>query len=89
MSTKNKAPEKCPQIRCPKLGHPIQFSYCLKERIELPCSKTLDCWFPIFQVENYLREKLSIEQWHEAFEKPPQPKILSLLELIDKAKNKK
>ena len=51
----------------------------------LPCFKTLDCWFGHFQVVEYLQEDLSAEQWRKAFEKPPVPKMVSLVELIERA----
>lgn len=51
----------------------------------LPCLKILDCWYIHFQVVEYLQQELSPEEWREAFEKPPIPKILSLAELIEKA----
>jgi len=52
----------------------------------LPCFKTLDCWFEHFLVEEYLREELKPEQWDQVFGRPPKPKMLSLVELIEQAK---
>ena len=51
----------------------------------LPCFKTLDCWHIHFQVVEYLQQKLSSEEWTNAFEKPQTPKMVSLAELIEKA----
>ena len=51
----------------------------------LPCFKTLDCWFVHFQVVDYLQKVLSDEQWQKAFERPPTPKMVSLVELIERA----
>ena len=76
------------KIRCPKLGHEIVFSYCRSESGELPCRKVLDCWHPYFKVESYFREILSEDQWKAVFETPPKPKMLTLLELIEQAKNR-
>lgn len=73
-------------IRCPRLGHQIFFSYCVHENGRLPCFKILDCWHSYFQVEKYLKENLTIEEWEKAFAKPGKPKILTLFELIEKAK---
>lgn len=75
-------------IRCPRLGHDINFSYCRSENNGLPCSKTLDCWFQYFQVEAYLRERLSQEEWEKAFVKKGKTKVQSLLELIEEAKKR-
>jgi hypothetical protein len=77
------------KIRCPKLGHQISFSYCRSENSGLPCSKTLDCWFDHFLVEEYLHEELSSEEWGKTFEGPPRPKMQTLLELIEQAKKSK
>lgn len=88
MSLKNKPPDDTFQIRCPKLGHQIHFSYCRKENFGLPCIKTLNCWFPYFKVEQYLREELGSDEYEQAFEKSVKPKIQSLMELIDQAQKR-
>ena len=75
-------------IRCPRLGHPIVFSYCRSESKGLPCFKTLDCWFQYFPVEAYLRERLSQEEWEKVFEQQGRTKVQSLLELIEEAKKR-
>ena len=51
----------------------------------LPCFKTLDCWYIHFQVVEYLQQELSDTEWQDAFEKPSTPKVVSLVELIEKA----
>jgi len=76
------------EIRCRKLGHQICFPYCRRENNGLPCLKTLDCWYPYFSVEEFLRLQLSPEEFTEAFEKPQKPKVLSLVELIEQAQKK-
>ena len=75
-------------IRCPRLGHAITFAYCRKENKGLPCFKTLDCWFQYFPVEDYLREKLTLEEWEKAFEQKAPTKVQSLIELIEAAKKR-
>ena len=82
---KKTPPEDSFQIRCPRLGQQIHFSYCRQENMGLPCFKTLDCWYIHFHVAEHLRQELSFAEWAESFEKAPTPKILSLAELIDKA----
>jgi hypothetical protein len=74
------------KIRCPRLGHQITFSYCRYENKGLPCSKVLDCWFSHFLVEDFLRKELKPHEWVQAFEGPPKPKMLNLMELIEEAK---
>ena len=78
-------PDDSFQIRCPRLGQQIHFSYCRQENMGLPCFKTLDCWYVYFQVVEYLRRELSDTEWRDVFEKVPAPKLLSLAELIEKA----
>lgn len=88
MKLKKNPPDDTFQIRCSKLGHQIHFSYCRKENFGLPCIKTLNCWFPHFDVEQYLREELSPEEFEQAFEKIAKPKVQTLMELIDQARKR-
>lgn len=76
-------------IRCPRLGHQINFSYCRYENSGLPCFKTLDCWFSYFDVQACLRKKLTPEEFQTAFRNKTAPKLLSLLDLIEQAKQRK
>jgi len=75
-------------IRCPRLGHQISFSYCRRENNGLPCFKTLDCWYSHFLVEDYLREALLPEEWEKAFKRSDKTKTVSLIELIEQAKER-
>ena len=77
------------EIRCPKLGHQVHFTYCEKEQIDLPCSRIIRCWQIYFPVEGYLKKKLSDEQWNKCFSEKPKEKILTLLELIEAAKKRR
>ena len=79
-------PEDSFQIRCPRLGHQISFSYCMNENNGLPCHKSLDCWYKYFPVYEFFQRKLSQEDWKKVFFQPPKPKILNIFELIQKAK---
>ena len=74
------------QIRCPRLGHQIYFSYCRTENMGRPCVKILDCWFEHFNVEEYLRNELSPKEWELLFDKPVKAKVQSLIEIIDQVK---
>ncbi len=72
------------EIRCPMLGHPLNFSYCRTANLGEPCRKILDCWFERFPVENFARQNFS----REAMEKiaaSPKPKILGILEIVQRA----
>ena len=77
------------QIRCPRLGHQINFSYCRSENSGLPCFKTLDCWYNHFDVHTYLTDKLTSEDFEKTFLNKGKPKISSLFDLIEQAKVRK
>jgi hypothetical protein len=76
-------------IRCPRLGHPVAFSYCRIENRGCPCFKIMDCWYDYFMVEDFLRQELKPDEWERVFNKPLKPKVLTLLELIEEAKKRK
>lgn len=88
METKKTPPGDDCDIRCPRLGHQISFSYCRSENQGLPCFKTLDCWYTHFEVEAFLKKELTPEEWKKVFSGPPKPKMLSLVELIEQAKKR-
>jgi hypothetical protein len=88
MKLKPHPPDDDFMIRCPRLGHQIGFSYCRSESRGLPCFKVLDCWHEHFMIEEYLRDELSSEDWNKTFHAPPKPKALSLVELIEQAKQR-
>jgi len=88
MSEEIVPPEEDYTIRCPRLGHQITFSYCLQERGDLPCFKTLDCWYPHFDVQGYFRQHMTQEQWEKAFTRSGKTKVMSLLDLIEEAKQR-
>jgi hypothetical protein len=76
-------------IRCPKLGDEMTFAYCLRESGKFPCQRVVRCWSRSFDVESFLKEKLTPEQ-HERFLNAQQKdKVTSLIELIEAAKAKK
>lgn len=76
------------EIRCPKLGGQVTVAYCLKEAGALPCSRIIHCWQSYFPVEEYLRNRLTPEDWKRCFNQKPKEKISTLVELIEAAKNK-
>ena len=75
--------------RCPRLGHEVKFSYCLREAGDLPCMRTIHCWQLVLDIENYLKEKLTAEQWQKFINARPKDKVTSLIEIIAAAKVKK
>ena len=89
MPEKKTPPADDYEIRCPRLGHQIYFSYCRQENQGLPCFKTLDCWHTHFDVQAHLQAELTPEDYEKTFCKQVKPKMLSLLELIEQAKKQK
>ncbi len=81
-------PDENYQIRCPRLGHQIAFVYCRQEDRGQPCFKILDCWHAHFDVAAYLKAELDPEQWEALGRRPVKPKVLSLVELIEQAKER-
>jgi hypothetical protein len=68
--------------RCPRLGGPVGFKYCLACESEEPCGKVVDCWWETFDIVRYLRDNLSEEQFNRVTTARPKPKVASLVELI-------
>jgi len=73
------------EIRCPKLGGPVTFSYCCVEAIDLPCSRAIKCWCDRFDVESFFRRNLGHDKFQLAFEKIQQSRLDNILELIERA----
>ena len=76
------------QIRCPKLGGPVNFEFCLVERRELPCGRALGCWSRHFDVETFFRQRLSLEDFEKCFAQPQPAKLCTLVDLIDQARKR-
>ena len=75
--------------RCPRLGHEITFSYCFEESLELPCSRIVHCWSPVFDVASLLQKELSSDLWKKFINLRQKDKVASIIELIEAAKAKK
>ena len=76
------------EIRCPKLGGEVTFSYCKKEGGHLPCPRIIVCWHLYFPVEAHLKEIQTNAQWEACFNQTPKDKMTTLMELIEEAKRK-
>jgi hypothetical protein len=76
------------EIRCPRLGHELKFSYCRREAGDLPCHRTIQCWQASFPVEVFLKEFLSAVQWERFSGQVPKDKMSTLLDLIERAKSR-
>ncbi|MBN1558608.1 hypothetical protein JW998_00045 [candidate division KSB1 bacterium] len=71
-------------IRCPQLGHPLNFSYCRSTHNNTPCRNILNCWFQRLPVERFVQDHFPAGTI-EKLTTPPRPKLQSLVELIEKA----
>ncbi|OQX26641.1 MAG: hypothetical protein BWK80_09475 [Desulfobacteraceae bacterium IS3] len=75
--------------RCPRLGNSVSFHYCMTcGEDTLPCFKLSDCWWEHFDVAAYLKTKLTEEQFDRFICSKPKPKVASLLDLIEQAKER-
>lgn len=71
-------------IYCRMLGHQVPFSYCRKGASSLPCRKIFDCWHQIFDIEQFMKDHYTQEQINSILS-PPKPKVMTLIEMIQKA----
>lgn len=69
------------------LGHEVPFSYCRTSQEGNPCFKILDCWFDKFEIQAYLDAHYTPEA-QATFLSKPAPKVVTLLDLIEKAKQR-
>ena len=72
--------------RCRMLGHPVPFRYCRQLPEGRPCRLIVDCWQGHFDVTAWLESEYTPEEI-EAILAPPKPKLTSLVELIERARN--
>jgi hypothetical protein len=76
------------ELRCPRLGGEVKFSYCRKEGGDLPCLRIITCWYPYFPAEQYLRASMTKDSWDSFVGQMPKDKITTLMELIEAAKKR-
>jgi hypothetical protein len=76
-------------MRCPRLGHEITFSYCLRESGAFPCSRIVSCWSVVFDVESFLHANMAASVWASFNNAKPKDKVTSLIEIIEAAKKKR
>ena len=77
------------RIRCRRLGHEVNFHYCRTQEERTPCPGILDCWWEVFDVRAFLAEVLSPEEFEAIAARRPRAKVVTLLELIEQAKNRR
>lgn len=81
-------PKDNKMIRCPRVGGYVNFKFCRTENNLLPCRWVVGCWHMYMDINEFLDKNFSKEELDKIFV-PPNPKIESLVELIDKAKQSK
>ena len=75
--------------RCPRLGSAVNFGYCRSCGEEsLPCFKVFDCWWEVFDITAFMKDFLSEKDFEKLLESRPQPKTVSLVEMINEAKKR-
>ena len=75
--------------RCPRLGGPVPFRYCLTADEEgKACHKTIDCWWEVFDVVSFLKAHLSERAFETLTQNRPMNKVTSLVGLIEKARKR-
>ena len=72
-------------IRCPRVGGEVTFRFCRYENNMLPCRFIGGCWQGQIAIEAFLEEYYTQDELNRIFT-PPQPKVESLMGLMEKAK---
>lgn len=78
-------------LRCRRLGHEVSFRYCRHEGQSGPCHLVLNCWWERFDVQSFVHQNYPPDVANtieSAGENPPRPKILSLVEMIEQARQR-
>ena len=76
---------------CRRLGQEVTFGYCRQEAGGKPCRLILDCWWERFDVRSFLQAHLSeavMAQVEQAAAAPPPSKVLSLLDMVQQARDR-
>jgi hypothetical protein len=76
-------------VRCRRLGHMVAFRYCRTQEGRTVCPLILDCWWQVFDVRAFLEKHLPAEQIARLERPAPRPKVVSLLEMIERARRAK
>jgi hypothetical protein len=56
--------------------------------LDQPCAKIADCWWETFDIVRYLQDHLPEDQFSRVMNARPKPKVASLVEMIEKAKQR-
>ena len=72
---------------CRLLGHDVTFAYCRRPGGERFCRNIVGCWADSFDIQCYLRENYTGEQISASMA-PPKEKMVTLVELIQQARDR-
>ena len=75
--------------RCPRLGGPVGFGYCLHCEFDQPCLKIVDCWWETFDIVRYLGDHLPDDQLARVMNTRPKAKLCALVEVAEQAKQRR
>jgi len=70
------------------LGHDLTFAYCRAPGQDLPCRKIYDCWWQDFDIATFMAAHYPT-QTIDSLQAAKPPKILSLLEIIEQAQQRR
>lgn len=70
---------------CRRLGHDVDFSYCRMAGQPLPCFKIFDCWYERFDIKGFMESHYTPDEIKTLLT-PPQDKVSTLYDLIEKAR---
>lgn len=74
-------------VYCRMLGHHIPFQYCRTAKDGFPCARILDCHHERLPITQFIETHYSATEQAQIFS-PPVPKMTSIMELIQQAKNR-
>lgn len=76
------------QVRCPRMGHQIDFGYCRAMSDGLPCPQAINCFYYTFPVEAYFRRVLKEETFARIFLSEKPGRYESFLQTVSEAKER-
>ncbi len=76
------------EVRCPRMGHQINFGYCRTMNQGLPCARALTCFYYSFPVEAYFRRVLKEETFARIFLSEGPGRYESFLQTLSEAKER-
>jgi len=74
-------------IYCRMLGHDLTFNYCRRTGDGSFCRRIIDCWHDKIEIGRYLKTFFTADEIAAVLH-PSEPKLQTLLNLIDKTENR-